>query len=127
MRFAKVGAANSRDEVSAVRQSVAQTGSESRERFSLFVLALNDLNKWGLERERAKWIGTRDPRVVVYTGDTKASRFSGTRLRIWAAVEIDEEGNPATLLKIADGYRGDRRQYEDYETEAFERLTGERI
>jgi hypothetical protein len=77
--------------------------------------------------ERSKWIATSDARVFVYTGDPQGSQFTGTHERIWAAVEVDPNGRLLALLRVADGYHGDRIDYANYEAEAFQRLNGGRI
>lgn len=76
--------------------------------------------------ERSKWIATPDARMYVFTGDPEGSQFSGRHIRIWAAVEVDANGNLLTLLRVADGYHGDRVDYANYLTEAAQRLQGGR-
>ena len=81
-----------------------------------------------MQAERSKWIATSSPRVYVYTGDPQGSQLTCTHVRIWAAVEVDDAtGKLVALLRVADGYHGDKIDYDNYEAEAFQRLQGGRI
>ena len=127
MQFATQGATSSRDDVTAAQMSVASSGGQYRYRFVYFAKALDDLRRNGMSRERRKWIATANPNVFVYTGDIQGGQFSGTHVRIWAAVEVDASGVLRSLLRVMDGYRGDRIDYANLETEAVQRLNGGRI
>lgn len=128
MLFATQGASNAREDLKNVRAQVAASGnSPQRNRLVYFIRALQDLEKNGMVAERSKWIATPDPRMYVFTGDPEGSQFSGSQIRIWAAVEVDANGGLLTLLRVADGYHGDRVDYANYLTEATQRLQGARM
>src|ERR1043166_3965564 len=131
MLYATQGASNARkdlrDALSSVMGSVPPGSSQYRFRFAFFARALNDLLSKGVHAERSKWIATSDQRMYVYTGDPQGAQHSGNHVRIWAAVEVDANGRLIALLRVADGYQGDQRDYANYEAEAFQRLQGGRM
>jgi hypothetical protein len=129
LEFATQGASNARKDLIDAQKSVAASANPSRHRhrFVYFARALQDLSSRGMTAERSKWIATPDPRVFVYTGDPEGSQFTGNHERIWAAVEVDPNGQLLALLRVADGYQGDRIDYANYEAEAIQRLNGGRI
>jgi len=131
MQYATQGAGNAKKELIDVQMTVStDTRGPSvpyRFRFVNLAHALTDPMNKGMGAERSKWIATSNARVYVFTGDPQGSQFTGTHIRVWAAVEVDASGQLVALLRVADGYHGDRNDYANYETEAFQRLNGGRI
>jgi hypothetical protein len=130
MLFATQGAGNAKGDLIDVQKKVAASSSNpsaNRYRFVYFVRAMQDLSRRGMTAEQSKWISTSSPNVFVYTGDPQGSQFTGTHVRIWAAVEVSGTGQLVALLRVADGYQGNQNDYANYEIEAFQRLKGGRI
>jgi hypothetical protein len=131
MKFATQGASNAQKDLIDALNKVTASGSSGsaqyRHRFAYLVRTLQDLAKNGMNAERGKWISTSNTSVYVYTGDPQGSQFSGNHVRVWAAVEVDASGRLIALLRVADGYHGDKIDYANYEAEALQRLQGGRI